>query len=428
MNKTVGSRSVLSSARIHPAQPIEKFAFDGESFCRLTVRRDGAVSESIVPSQGHNVQPTSDLAAAYDKAWLCAQSLPDTDVSQETVRIVDLFAGCGGMTLGVTEAARALGMACESELAMDTNAAALRVYERNFHCKRVRCEPVESVFGLDESATTCASDALRDLAPVDVLVGGPPCQGHSNLNNHSRRDDAKNALFFIMARAAEILDPEHVIIENVRDIVHDRNGVFHATRHYLSDVLGYRVTPLVVRAEQLGVPQQRHRMFLVATRKSSVDLNDIVEPFVIPKPRSFAWACADLYDCPEVGIYNSSPRRQEETEKRIAWLFDNNAYDLPDWLRPPCHQAGDHTYKSVYGRLHEDRPSQTITTGFSYMGQGRFVHPRLRRTLTPHEAARLQFFPDRFAFGQLKRSEYGYLIGNAVPPKLTYVLALHLLR
>ena len=392
------------------------------------MRRDGSVSESIVPFSGNGTQPDTDLRAAYDKLWLRTKILPVPNPSRETVRIVDLFAGCGGMTLGVAEAARALGMECECELAMDTHDAALRVYESNFRCKRVSREPVESVFGLGRGAATGSHDVIRNLAPVDVLLGGPPCQGHSNLNNHSRRHDAKNALFFVMARAAEVLSPEHVIIENVRDIVHDRDGVFDTTRDYLRDVLRYRVTTMVMKAEHLGVPQRRHRMFLIATRRTNVDLNDLVAPFAVPEPRSFAWACADLYEHPENGIYGSSPRRQPETVKRIAWLFENDEYDLPDRLRPPCHQAGDHTYRSVYGRLREDRPSQTITTGFPYMGQGRFVHPRLPRTLTPHEAARLQFFPDSFNFGQLRRSEYGYLIGNAVPPKLTYVVALQLLR
>lgn len=82
--------------------------------------------------------------------------------------------------------------------------------------------------------------------------------------------------------------------------------------------------------------------------------------------------------------------------KRIDYLFENNIYDLPNEQRPPCHQKGNHTYKSIYGRLHWDEPSQTITSGFYSMCMGRYVHPQLPRTLTAHEAARLQFFPDYF--------------------------------
>jgi DNA (cytosine-5)-methyltransferase 1 len=90
---------------------------------------------------------------------------------------------------------------------------------------------------------------------------------------------------------------------------------------------------------------------------------------------------------------------------------------------------GDHSYKSVYGRLPWDRPAQTITTGFGSMGQGRFVHPKRRRTLTPHEAARLQFIPDHFRLDEVEsKTALAEMIGNAVPPKLTYVFALELLR
>ncbi len=402
MTGEVRRQSAFSTSSALQRQDIEAFELSRGWLRRRTLRRDGSVSESTVPSTGNATQPDTDLRSAYDKLWLRAKCLPGPDEPRETVRVVDLFAGCGGMTLGLAEAARALGMVCESELAIDTHAGALRVYEKNLRCKRAIRQRVESVFGLEGTAVTSFPHVLRDLGPVDVLLGGPPCQGHSNLNNHSRRQDTKNALFFVMARAAEVLSPTHVIIENVRDIIHDRNGVFDTTRDYLSDVLGYRVETMMVKAEHLGVPQRRHRMFLVGTRRSSVVLDDIVAPFTIPEPRSFAWACADLYDHPENGIYDSSSRRQEETARRIAWLFKHDEYELPDRLRPPCHQHGGHSYKSVYGRLHEDQPSQTITTGFPYMGQGRFVHPRLPRTLTPHEAARLQFFPDSFTFGQLK--------------------------
>ena len=78
--------------------------------------------------------------------------------------------------------------------------------------------------------------------------------------------------------------------------------------------------------------------------------------------------------------------------------------------------------------MYWDRPAQTITRGFGSTGQGRYVHPKLPRTILPHEAARLQFFPDFFSFGQSSRGELQYLIGNAVPPKLAYASVLELLR
>src|SRR5690606_26715584 len=109
-------------------------------------------------------------------------------------------------------------------------------------------------------------------------------------------------------------------------------------------------------------------------------------------------------------------------------LFDNVLHDLPDSERPDCHRLKNHSYLAVYGRLYWDRPAPTITRGFAYTGRGRFVHPLEPRTLTPHEAARVQFFPDYFSFGNANRSTMQNIIGNAVPPKMGYVAALELLR
>ncbi len=93
-----------------------------------------------------------------------------------------------------------------------------------------------------------------------------------------------------------------------------------------------------------------------------------------------------------------------------------------------CHRDPNHKYKSMYGRLDWDKPAQTITTGFGSPGQGRYLHPSQLRTLTPHEAARLQFFPDWYDFRSVtKRKRLQEMVGNAVPPKLGYLLTLDVL-
>ena len=113
----------------------------------------------------------------------------------------------------------------------------------------------------------------------------------------------------------------------------------------------------------------------------------------------------------------------------MNYLYDNGIYELPNHLRPKCQQKEDNRYTSVYGRMYPDKPGPTITSGFGSIGQGRFGHPYLRRTLTPHEAARVQFIPDFFKFGNsLTRVSLQKMIGNAVPPKLTYIIGLELLR
>src|SRR5262249_12176423 len=112
----------------------------------------------------------------------------------------------------------------------------------------------------------------------------------------------------------------------------------------------------------------------------------------------------------------------ERNQKRMTWLINHDRYDLPNRLRPTCHR-GEHTYVSMYGRLRWNEPAQTITSGFGSMGQGRYVHPGLPRTITPHEAARLQMLPDFTAVSVARtRSLMARLIGNAVPPPLSTMI------
>jgi DNA (cytosine-5)-methyltransferase 1 len=139
------------------------------------------------------------------------------------------------------------------------------------------------------------------------------------------------------------------------------------------------------------------------------------------------WAIGDL----RVGgeLFDSAPVLSSENAVRADWLLKHDAYDLPNDKRPPCHRDPSHKYKSMYGRLDWSKPAQTITTGFGSPGQGRYLHPDEARTLTPHEAARLQFFPDWFEFSSVtKRNRLQEMIGNAVPPKLGFSVAVELLR
>lgn len=413
---------------------VENFAYDedAEVLVRLveTTHRDRV--ESLVPPPPQFESGRDELAAAYDRAWLRFDTEPTRMETRGEIRVLDLFSGCGGMTLGVAEACRALGLKMVPVAAVDVDRAALEVFGTNFPSADLRNERVEKLVDgeLGAPITEAERDFAEEVGEVDVVVAGPPCQGSSDLNNHTRRDDPKNALYLRMARVAEVLEPTHIVVENVLGIRHDKNRVFQRTRDFFEETreeLGYSVDTDVLRAEELGVPQNRHRVFLVASRGSQVRIEDFVRPFRT-RPRSFEWACRDLRDSTEGSGFDAASTPAPVTRKRIDHLFDNDLHDLPDEQRPRCHREKEHSYPSVYGRMWNDRPSPTITTGFTAMGQGRFVHPTRRRTITPHEAARLQFFPDYFVFGERNRAEYKRLIGNAVPPKLTYVLGMQLLR
>jgi DNA (cytosine-5)-methyltransferase 1 len=180
----------------------------------------------------------------------------------------------------------------------------------------------------------------------------------------------------------------------------------------------------------LGAAQTRRRFFLIAvapwTQFAPVRLTHVRKSLSSP-PRTLAWAIGDLLDAVPETVMDRGPVLSQDNLRRIDHLFDNDLYDLPDAVRPECHQAGT-TYKSVYGRLRWDRPSQTITTGLLTPGRGRYIHPLRRRVLTPREAARLQSFPDGFRFvfpdtAEPSKLSLGKWIGDAVPPMLGYAAA-----
>ena len=171
------------------------------------------------------------------------------------------------------------------------------------------------------------------------------------------------------------------------------------------------------------MPQRRKRFVLLATRLHGIEpervLAELPEQMAAHPNRTVRWAIGDLSSSRLDGVFDSASTPSAENAKRIDFLFDEGLFDLPNDLRPPCHRLGNHSYVSMYGRLRWTLPAQTITTGFGSMGQGRYVHPERRRTLTPHEAARLQTFPDWFDFAASKgRGALATVIGNAVPPFL----------
>jgi DNA (cytosine-5)-methyltransferase 1 len=413
----------------------ERFVYDPDTstIIRILRLKDGTekVSSLLARLVGGGRNPSQvRLAAAYDYAWLRMGRPPPAGSIGKPIRCVDLFSGLGGMSLGVEEAARALDRPFELVWAADSYdhaRNALTSYHRPL--RGVTRHPIERLInGSLGSPLTVREKALKAaLGPIDYLVGGPPCQGHSDLNNHTRRSDPKNELYLRMARATEVLEPRHVIIENVPGVEKDNGQVMYRAWQYIENLykrsgVKYSVDAAVLRAEHLGVAQTRHRMFLVASQETDVHLDRIVEIMRVP-PRPFEWACGDLKVGPDP--FDRPARPTTRTSRRIDWLFDENKHNLPNAMRPECHQK-PHRYTSVYGRMWKGKPASTMTTGFMVMGQGRFVHPHERRTLTPHEGARLQFLPDWIQVPERRRKDYALLIGNAVPPKVTMTVVIGL--
>lgn len=353
--------------------------------------------------------------------WLTQKVAPDYNQFTQSLNIVDLFSGCGGLTLGAIEAARKHQLSSDIKLAVELNPQAASTYKKNF------AHSLSSIFkgDIEELISNYPGDELSEAEQklqsentnIDVLLAGPPCQGHSRLNNHTRSKDPRNKLYLKVIRFVELCKPQFVIIENVLNIKHDSDNVLTESADFLEGI-GYTVENLVVKTVEYGIAQKRVRHIQVASLKQ-LDLS-----LVVYESKSvLSDVIADIIDnCEHSKNTFDTPSKTKHTE-RIDYLFDNDVYDLPNDLRPDCHKHKNHTYPTSYGRLKWDKPSTTITRGFSTMGQGRFVHPLRRRTLTPHEAARIQGFPDFFSFTEYKtRGNLHLMIANAVPPKISAML------
>ncbi|MER2218888.1 DNA cytosine methyltransferase [Methylobacterium brachiatum] len=400
------------------------FSLDGQHIFKHVRRRNGTLATSAVLRTAES----GDLAADFDLSWLRSRAISSVKTHGKALRVADLFAGCGAMSLGAREAGRALQLPLDFALAAELDPIKAGVYARNLEPKEMLVGPLENVVDghPGEPATAAERELVGRVGKIDILLGGPPCQGHSDLNNHTRRNDVRNQLVTRMARFAELFSPAYVILENVQGVRHDRLQVATATATQLAG-LNYTVEEILLDCITLGVPQRRRRYMLVAKRGGQLGLNDALAAINLP-PRPVSWALADLLELEAEDTFNTSAVHSAENERRIRFLFEQDIYDLPDEERPACHRTKTHSYRSVYGRMSWNQPAQTITTGFGSTGQGRFVHPLRPRTLTPHEAARLQTVPDFFDFGEPGRTQLQKMIGNSVPPLAMAAVATQLLR
>jgi DNA (cytosine-5)-methyltransferase 1 len=356
----------------------------------------------------------------------------------KTIRVLDLFSGVGGLALGFAHAALDSGLGVASAGAVDNDSAALDVYARNHETERTFSGSVSAlvdfqVRGRGSAARFLYEPELTNRAlwhpgSVDAILAGPPCQGHSSLNNRTRGEDDRNKLYLTVPAMAVATNAETVIIENVPGVVRAKENVVDAAVALLH-AADYRVSMGVLAADQLGWPQTRKRFFLVASRSlAPMSMQEIAATHARP-PLPVSWAIADLIDRTDDHL-DEVAEVSAENVARVAWLFDNDAYDTPLHMRPDCHKEGT-SYTAVYGRMRWDAPAPTLTTGFLTMGRGRFIHPLRQRTITPREAARIQGFPDWFDFNDATlpaRKDLAKWIGNAVPTILGYTAAQAMMR
>ena len=417
------------------AQPvIEEFALRSRNRIAKRLSINGNSGTSTVPLQEEIPETASQdlLRSEWDKAFLTgAVEYPRPYDDSRDIRVADVFCGAGGMSYGVFEAIRSIRLKPSHVLAVDVDPVALEVHRRNFDPEHFSTEnlwaSVSNHYSTKESDSECRfletprplTDQLKAcVGKVDILLGSPPCEGHSNSNNATRRADPRNMYYAVMPALAVALGAKVVIIENVPGIAYDRRQILSQAKGLFAHS-GYMVNERIVNALELGLPQTRKRHVLIASKSRQPDIDSVIR-VLGRRETDLRWAIEDLLSVDSGDPMDASGELSSENKRRIKHLFENDEYDLRDHMRPYSHQNG-HTYPSIYGRLRWDTPAGTITTGFNTPGRGRYIHPSRRRTLTPREAARIQGFPDGFSFKtidgrHLTRHQMSNFIGNAVPP------------
>jgi DNA (cytosine-5)-methyltransferase 1 len=340
-------------------------------------------------------------------------------------RLIDLFAGAGGMTLGFAD--RRFGGGFRSVWAMDLDAAAVETYRANF----------------GDHADCADIDAwIRDDKPIpsaDVVIGGPPCQGFSLLNKQ-RTGDSRRALWQPFMDVVERSGARAFVIENVAELLSSPEADDIRARAY---ELGFQTVSKVLLAADYGAPQTRRRAVIIGWPIAAE-----VAPIFPPLPSHAApgtgtnlppwktvWdAIADLPSPRGTEIrHEQAPFDlhfgRNPTPKSMARYRavppGGNRFDLhrnaPD-ITPDCWVRKTSGGTDLFGRLWWDRPSVTIRTEFFKPEKGRYLHPDEHRPITHREAARLMGFPDDFKFHGTK-IEIARQIGNAVPPPLAGAIA-----
>lgn len=356
-------------------------------------------------------------------------------IGRAELRIVDLCSGAGGFATGLRWACEAVGLRPVVSAAVDINDIALGVYKANVRPLSLIVDTVSNLVRYELNDSTrfqsprLINPKLRALVgDTDVVIAGPPCEGNSSFNNHTRGKDRRNELYVASVATAIALKAKVVIIENVAKVVAAKEKVVDRSLSMLAKA-GYQVSEnqTVLNAADFGVAQSRRRHFLIASRNKDV-AGKLAAEGLRCSQMNVLDVLKDLLDRDAGQQMDQIASLSKENLARVNYLFKKNEYDLPDSERPDCHRTKAHSYSAVYGRMRPDEPSQTITTGFLSPGRGRYIHPTLPRGLTLREGARLQGFPDDYVWTPrgkaLGRSPIAGLIGDAVPPSLGFVVGL----
>jgi DNA (cytosine-5)-methyltransferase 1 len=320
-------------------------------------------------------------------------------------RAVDLFAGCGGLSLGLAKA----GFRVIGGIELDASAAA--TYRLNHEdvdlliqdIKKIKARTWRGALGLVEGE-------------LDLLAGCPPCQGYSSLrtrNGAKQNRDRRNSLVREMLRFTRAFQPKAVMMENVPGLM-GKTALLDLEAGLSR--LGYKVCSDVKDAQFYGVPQRRKRLILLAGKGFAIPFaagsaNSLTVRKALDGLRPAGKSGDFLHDIPE--------RRSAAMKQRIKKIPKNGGSRaaLGKGGQRPCHMRVN-GFKDTYGRMAWNKKAPTITSGCFNPSKGRFLHPRSNRCITMREAAILQGFPRRYKFDSgAGKQAVALMIGNALPPE-----------
>ena len=329
------------------------------------------------------------------------------------IEAIDLFSGIGGLTYGLRQAN------IDVLAGLDNDKSCKYSYEKNNHCKFITADIAE--YNFEEMKKMYSENSIR------VLVGCAPCQPFSShtFKSKNKEGDSRWNLINYFLKAIKTVDPQVISMENVRGIT--KTEIF---KDFISKVeaLGYNIDYEVVYSPDYGVPQNRSRLVLLGSK-----LGEIKVPPKTHSKNSYVTVGDVIRNLPRINSGGISHKDSIHRAKNLSPLnLDRIKQSKPkgtwrDWdvqLLPNCYKkVSGQSYTSVYGRMSWDEVAPTITTQFLNYGSGRFGHPEQNRALSVREGALLQTFPNDYDFGEdISLTKIGRHIGNAVPPKLGYVI------
>ncbi|OGX61089.1 MAG: DNA (cytosine-5-)-methyltransferase, partial [Paenibacillus sp. RIFOXYA1_FULL_44_5] len=320
----------------------------------------------------------------------------------------DLFSGCGGLSEGLRNAG------FDVSAAFDNDADSVATYRLN--------HPDTKVFEGDiRNVNTADIKKILNGSPLHLLAGCPPCQGFSSmrrLNKKRSKRDNRNNLVLEYLRFVKALKPLTIMMENVPGLVN-----YNLFKYVVRELqkLGYNPKFKPVSIQQYGIPQRRKRLVVVGSLLGDIDIAPATgEKVTVRDMIGHIESVSKTADPVHKIVASHTPKIM----KRIKATPKNGGSrtDLPKRFELKCHKGDGVGFNDVYGRLRWDDYSSTITGGCLNPSKGRFLHPQEDRAITAREAALLQTFPKTYKFPtDISKTSISLLIGNALPPKFSYI-------